>query len=113
MPYITFSRNIKVPRRALLDACTRLGALFEHSVVVMRGSKSIKALASDAASRGFCSIIVLQGGKAQKLSVLNAQNLGRRYAWGKEYSFKLTKSRLTIERGGKDAQKTLIEEAGD
>jgi rRNA maturation protein Rpf1 len=113
MPYITFSRNIRVPRRTLLDTCMRLGALFKHSVVVMRGCKSVKALASDAASRGFSSVIVLQGGSAQKLAILNPKSLGSGYTWGKEYALKLTKSKLTIERGGKDAQKTLIREARD
>ena len=113
MPYITFSRNIKVPRRKLLDTCARLGALFEHSVVVMRGSKSIKTLASDAASKGFGSVIILQERSDQHLSVLKPENLGRSYRWGKEYALKATKSKLTIERDGKNAQNTLIKEASD
>ncbi len=113
MPYITFSRNIKIPRKVLLDACAKLGALFEHHIVVMRGSKSVKALASDAASKGFSSVLVLQGANAQQLAVLSPKNLGSGYAWGNEYVLKLTKSKLKIERDGKDAQKTLIKEAGD
>ncbi len=113
MPYITFSRNTKVTRQALLDKCKKLGDIFEHPFVVMRGSKSVKALASDAASRGFSSVIVLQGENAQKLVVLNPKSLGSSYTWGNEYLIKSTKTKLTIERDGKDAKKTLIKEAED
>jgi len=113
MPFITFSRNSKIPRRKLLDTCTRLGKLFDHSVVVLRGCKSIASIASDASSKGFRSVIILQDGPPQKIEVLIPLGLGTGYAWGKEYVLKATKARLTIERGGKNAQKTLIDEASD
>jgi rRNA maturation protein Rpf1 len=113
MPYITFSRNMKVPRRALLDTCRKIAALFEQSVVVMRGSKSVEGLAVDAASKGFGSILMLQGSAPQKLEVIKVKNLGRSYAWGNEYVLKAAKSKLVIERGGRNAQKALIKEADD
>jgi rRNA maturation protein Rpf1 len=112
MPYITFSRNSKVPRRKMLDACTRLGGIFEHSFVAMRGGKSIKDLAYDAASRGFCAVLILND-EARKIEVLKPQNLGSSYAWGNEYILKLSKARLAVERGGRDAKKAIIKEAGD
>jgi hypothetical protein len=112
MPYITFSRNAKVPRRKLLGACERLGSLFEHSEVVMRGNKSVRRISSDAASKGFSRVIILRDG-LRALSVLKVQNLGRGYAWGKAYSIKTKKDKQVIERDAKDAQKTLIREASD
>lgn len=102
-----------MPRKALLGTCDRLGALFENPFVVLRGAKSIKSIVSCASSKGFSNVLIVNGERAQKLAVLKAKALGNGYVWGNEYALKTTKTRLYVERGGKDAKKTLVREASD